>query len=47
VDRSKKGEAYAGVRGSPLRASAMKDETRQSRGTTREGMKKVIRATHS
>jgi putative transposase len=40
-------EAYAGVHGSPLRASTMKDETRQSRGTIDEGMKKTIRAVHS
>jgi putative transposase len=40
-------QAYAGVPGSPPRASAMKSETRQSRGTEREGMKKVIRAIHN
>jgi putative transposase len=39
--------AYAGVPGSPPRASAMKSETRQSRGTKHEGMKKVIRAIHN
>ena len=39
-------QAYAGVRGLPQRASAMKGETRQSRETTREGMKKVVRAIH-
>jgi len=31
------------VPGSPLRASAVKDETRRSGGTKNEGMKKVIR----
>jgi len=36
-------EAYAGVPGSPLRAPAVKDETRRSGGTKDEGMKKVIR----
>ena len=40
-------QAYAGVPGSPPRASAMKDETRQSGGTKHEGMKKVIRAIYS
>jgi len=40
-------QAYAGVPGSPLRASAMKGETRQSGGTKHEGMKKVIRAIYS
>jgi IS605 OrfB family transposase len=39
-------QAYAGVPGSPPRASAMKDETRQSGGTKHEGMKKTIRAIH-
>ncbi|MCC6057207.1 MAG: zinc ribbon domain-containing protein, partial [Desulfurococcaceae archaeon] len=39
-------QAYAGVRGSPQRASAMKGETRRSRGTTCEGVKKVVRAIH-
>jgi putative transposase len=39
-------QAYAGVRGSSQRAPAMKGETRRSRGTTREGMKKVVRAIH-
>jgi len=37
-------KAYAGVPGSPLRASAVKDETRRSGGTKHEGMKKVIRS---
>jgi len=37
-------EGYAGVPGSPLRAPAMKSETRQSRGIRHEGMKKVIRS---
>jgi len=37
-------KAYAGVPGSPQRASAMKNETRQSGGTKNEGMKKVIRS---
>jgi len=36
-------EACAGVPGSPQRASAVKDEARQSGGTRYEGMKKVIR----
>ena len=40
-------QAYAGVPGSSLSASAMKDETRRSRGTKHEGMKKIIRAIHS
>jgi putative transposase len=40
-------QAYAGVPGSPLRALAVKDETRQSGGTKHEGMKKVIRAIYS
>ncbi|OYT47651.1 MAG: transposase [Desulfurococcales archaeon ex4484_42] len=35
--------AYAGEHGSPPRAPAMKDETRQSGGTRNEGMKKVIK----
>jgi len=35
-------EAYAGERGSPLSAPAVKDETRQSGGTKDEGMKKAI-----
>jgi len=35
-------KAYAGVPGSPLRASAVKDETRRSGGTKNEGMKKII-----
>jgi putative transposase len=39
-------QAYAGEPGSPPRAPAMKNETRQSRGITREGMKKTIRAIH-
>ena len=39
-------QAYAGVPGSPLSTPAVKDETRQSGGTRREGVKKVIRATH-
>jgi len=39
-------QAYAGVHGSPQRASAMKGETRQSRGTSYEGVKKVVRAIH-
>jgi len=39
-------QAYAGVPGSPLRAPAVKNETRQSGGTKHEGMKKVIRAVH-
>jgi len=39
--------AYAGVPGSPLRAPAVKDETRQSGETKHEGMKKVIRAIHN
>ncbi|MFZ8783521.1 MAG: RNA-guided endonuclease TnpB family protein, partial [Desulfurococcaceae archaeon] len=39
-------QAYAGAPGSPPRAPAVKDETRQSGGTRREGVKKVIRATH-
>jgi len=39
--------AYAGVPGSPLRAPAVKDETRQSGRTKHEGMKKVIRAIHN
>jgi len=34
---------YAGVPGSPLSASAVKDETRQSGGIKHEGMKKVIK----
>jgi len=37
-------EACAGVPGSPLRAPAVKDETRQSRGTRDEGMKQVIKS---
>jgi len=37
-------KAYAGVLGSPLRASAVKDEARRSGGTKHEGMKKVIRS---
>ncbi|ADM27670.1 transposase, IS605 OrfB family [Ignisphaera aggregans DSM 17230] len=37
-------EAYAGVPGSPPRAPAMKSETRRSRGTKHEGMKKVIKS---
>jgi len=37
-------KAYAGVLGSPLRASAMKNETRQSGGTRYEGMKKTIKS---
>jgi putative transposase len=40
-------QAYAGVHGSPQRAPAVKSETRQSGGTEREGMKKVIRAIHN
>jgi putative transposase len=40
-------QAYAGVPGSPLRAPAVKGETRQSGGTKHEGMKKVIRAIYS
>ena len=40
-------KAYAGVPGSPLRAPVVKGETRRSRGTTHEGMKKTIRAIHS
>ena len=40
-------QAYAGVPGSPLSAPAVKGEARRSRGTSYEGMKKVIRATHS
>jgi putative transposase len=40
-------QVYAGVHGSPLRAPAVKDETRQSGGTKREGMKKAIRAVHN
>jgi len=37
-------EACAGERGSPPRASAVKDETRQSGGTKHEGMKQVIKS---
>jgi putative transposase len=37
---------YAGVCGSPLSASVMKGEARRSRGTTREGMKKIYTAIH-
>jgi len=37
-------EAYAGECGSPLSAPAMKGETRRSRGTKNEGMKKIIRS---
>jgi putative transposase len=40
-------QAYAGVSGSPLRAPAVKGETRRSGGTKHEGMKKVIRAIYS
>jgi IS605 OrfB family transposase len=40
-------QAYAGVSGSPLRAPAMKNETRQSGGTTHEGMKKIITVIHN
>jgi len=40
-------QAYAGVRGSPQRAPAMKDEARQSGGTRHEGMEKAIRAVHN
>jgi len=36
-------KAYAGVPGSPLRASAVKDEARRSGGTKNEGMKKIIK----
>jgi len=37
-------EAYAGVPGSPLSASAVKGETRRSGGSRDEGMKKEIRS---
>jgi len=37
-------EAYAGVPGSPLRAPAVKGETRRSRGIKHEGMKKVVKS---
>jgi len=37
-------KAYAGVPGSPQRAPAVKDETRQSGGTRDEGMKQTIRS---
>jgi len=37
-------KACAGERGSPLRAPAVKDETRQSRGTRDEGMKQTIKS---
>jgi transposase len=40
-------EACAGAPGSPLRAPAVKDETRQSGGTKHERVKKVIRAIYS
>jgi len=39
-------QAYAGVRGSPQRAPVVKGETRRSRETKHEGMKKVVRAIH-
>jgi hypothetical protein len=39
-------QACAGAPGSPQRAPAVKDETRQSGGTKREGVKKVIRDIH-
>jgi len=39
---SSKEKAYAGEPGSPLSASAVKGETRQSGGTRYEGMKKAI-----
>jgi len=40
-------QAYAGVRGSPQRAPAVKNEARQSGGTKHEGMKKTFRAVHN
>ncbi len=40
-------QAYAGAPGSPLRAPAEKDETRQSGGTKHEGMKEMFTAIHS
>ena len=36
-------KAYVGEPGSPLNSPAMKDETRQSRRTKNEGMKKIIK----